>query len=108
MEVLESHLDTSSSEYKERHAHHAGLARELRERLAQVKERPAKLLDKHTQRGKLYVRDRVERLLDPATPFLELSALAAWGLYDDAAPSAGVVTGVGSVAGREVMKSVVA
>jgi len=103
MEVLESQLDTSSSEYKERHAHHAGLARELRERLAQVKERAPRLLDKHTGRGKLYVRDRIERLLDPASPFLELSPLAGWGLYDDAAPSAGILTGVGSVGGREVM-----
>ena len=56
---------------------------------------------KHTGRGKLLVRDRVDRLLDPGSPFLELSPLAAYGLYDDAVPSAGLVTGVGRVSGRE-------
>ncbi|HSG99847.1 MAG TPA: carboxyl transferase domain-containing protein, partial [candidate division Zixibacteria bacterium] len=58
---------------------------------------------RHTERGKLLVRDRVDRLLDPGTPFLELSPLAANGLYDDAAPSAGIVTGIGTVNGRRVM-----
>ena len=56
---------------------------------------------KHTDRGKLLVRDRVDRLLDPGSPFLELSALAATGMYGDAVPSAGVVTGIGRVSGRE-------
>ncbi len=56
---------------------------------------------KHVDRGKLLVRERVDRLLDPGSPFLELSALAATGLYDDAVPSAGIVTGVGRVSGRE-------
>ena len=56
---------------------------------------------KHTARGKLLPRDRVQMLLDPGTPFLELSQLAAYGMYDDAAPSAGIITGVGRVAGRE-------
>ncbi|MCW2795876.1 MAG: methylcrotonoyl-CoA carboxylase [Nocardioides sp.] len=56
---------------------------------------------KHTDRGKLLVRDRVDRLLDPGSPFLELSPLAATGMYDDAVPSAGVVTGIGRISGRE-------
>jgi 3-methylcrotonyl-CoA carboxylase beta subunit len=56
---------------------------------------------KHTARGKLLARDRVDRLLDPGSPFLELSPLAATGMYDDAVPSAGIVTGVGRVTGRE-------
>src|SRR5918993_1196743 len=56
---------------------------------------------KHIARGKLLPRDRVQMLLDPGTPFLELSQLAAFGMYDDAAPSAGIITGVGKVAGRE-------
>jgi 3-methylcrotonyl-CoA carboxylase beta subunit len=56
---------------------------------------------KHTGRGKLLVRDRVDRVLDPGSPFLELSPLAATGMYDDAVPSAGIVTGVGRVSGRE-------
>ncbi len=56
---------------------------------------------KHTDRGKLLVRDRIDRLLDPGSPFLELSPLAATGMYDDAVPSAGIVTGIGRVSGRE-------
>ena len=56
---------------------------------------------KHTDRGKLLVRDRVDRLLDPGSPFLELSPLAATGMYDDAVPSAGIVTGIGRISGRE-------
>src|SRR3954451_17283960 len=56
---------------------------------------------RHLSRGKLLARDRVDRLLDPGSPFLELSPLAATGMYDDAVPSAGIVTGVGRVAGRE-------
>ena len=56
---------------------------------------------RHTSRGKLLVRDRVDRLLDPGSPFLELSPLAATGMYDDAVPSAGIVTGIGRVSGRE-------
>jgi 3-methylcrotonyl-CoA carboxylase beta subunit len=58
---------------------------------------------RHLERGKLLVRDRVDRLLDPGSPFLELSPLAATGMYDDAVPSAGLVTGIGRVSGREVV-----
>ncbi len=58
---------------------------------------------KHTERGKLLARDRIRALLDPGAPFLELSALAAHGMYDDQAPAAGVVTGIGRVHGQEVM-----
>jgi 3-methylcrotonyl-CoA carboxylase beta subunit len=81
------------------------LVAELRERLAGVREGGAggseSARRKHLDRGKLLVRDRVDRLLDAGSPFLELSALAATGMYDDAVPSAGIVTGVGRVAGRE-------
>src|SRR3954453_6258553 len=57
--------------------------------------------DRHVSRGKLLPRERVDALLDPGSPFLELSPLAAHGLYDDEAPAAGIVTGVGRVSGRE-------
>jgi 3-methylcrotonyl-CoA carboxylase beta subunit len=78
------------------------LVDELRERLATVRLGGSEAARrKHLDRGKLLVRDRVDRLLDPGSPFLELSALAATGMYDDAVPSAGVVTGVGRVGGRE-------
>jgi 3-methylcrotonyl-CoA carboxylase beta subunit len=78
------------------------LVAELRERTAQARlggdERSRQ---RHVDRGKLLVRDRVDRLLDPGSPFLELSPLAAYGMYGGGVPSAGVVTGVGRVAGRE-------
>jgi 3-methylcrotonyl-CoA carboxylase beta subunit len=78
---------------------------ELRDRLAAVREGGAGGSDsarrKHLDRGKLLVRDRVDRLLDPGSPFLELSPLAATGMYDDAVPAAGVVAGVGRISGRE-------
>ncbi len=78
------------------------LTDDLRERLAQVREGgDARSRQRHVDRGKLLVRDRVDRLLDPGSAFLELSPLAATGLYDGAVPAAGIVTGIGQVAGRE-------
>ena len=62
---------------------------------------PERMREKHLSRGKLLPRQRVERLLDPGTPFLEFSSLAAYGLYDDQAPAAGIITGIGRVSGRE-------
>ena len=104
MERLESHLDTKSPEFKANAAHHRALIAELRGRLARVREGGgADQVARHRARGKLFVRERVERLLDPATAFLELSPLAAHGLYDDEAPAAGIVTGIGAIHGRPVM-----
>jgi 3-methylcrotonyl-CoA carboxylase beta subunit len=78
------------------------LVADLRERLATARLGGSEAArTKHTDRGKLLVRDRVDALLDPGSPFLELSPLAATGMYDDAVPSAGVVTGIGRVSGRE-------
>jgi 3-methylcrotonyl-CoA carboxylase beta subunit len=80
----------------------AELVEDLKARLAQTRQGGSESArKKHTDRGKLLVRDRVDRLLDPGSPFLELSPLAAYGMYDDAVPSAGIVTGVGRVSGRE-------
>src|SRR5918994_2739728 len=85
------------------------LAAELRERLARVREGGSESArTKHTDRGKLLARDRVDRLLDPGSPFLEIAPLAAFGLYggpgdDYAVPSAGVVAGIGRVEGRECL-----
>ena len=78
------------------------LVADLRERLATARRGGSDAArTKHTDRGKLLVRDRVDRLLDPGSPFLELSPLAATGMYDDAVPSAGIVTGIGRISGRE-------
>ncbi|WP_454777948.1 carboxyl transferase domain-containing protein [Georgenia muralis] len=80
----------------------AELAAELRERLAVVRQGgDTRSRDRHTARGKLLVRDRVDRLLDPGSPFLELSPLAGHGMYGEDVPAAGIVTGVGRIAGRE-------
>jgi 3-methylcrotonyl-CoA carboxylase beta subunit len=78
------------------------LVEDLRLRLESVRQGGSESARrKHAERGKLLVRDRIDRLLDPGSPFLELSPLAATGMYDDAVPSAGIVTGIGRVAGRE-------
>ena len=81
---------------------HRRLVAELNEKLATAalggNERAR---ERHVSRGKLLPRDRVDRLLDPGSPFLELAALAANGLYDDESPGAGIITGIGRVSGRE-------
>lgn len=101
---IESKIDVNSAEYKANAEHHKKLIAELRERLDAVYPGgPQHMIDRHLKRGKLPVRERLKLLLDRDTPFLELSALAANGMYDDEAPSAGVVTGVGVIHGREVM-----
>ena len=104
MTVLASHAQPGSPEFAANEAKHRRLAGELRERLAVAAlgggERAR---ERHTARGKLLPRERVDRLCDPGTPFLELSPLAADGLYDGAAPGAGIITGVARVSGREVV-----
>jgi len=85
-------------------AHHRALAAELKEKLGAIKRGGGTdLVERHRSRGKLFVRDRIEGLLDRDNAFLELSPLAAHGLYDGDAPCAGLVTGIGVVRGRQVM-----
>jgi acetyl-CoA carboxylase carboxyltransferase component len=104
MPVLRSHVHASSAEFKANAEHHRRLAKELEERMARARQGGgAEARARHESRGKLFVRDRVAKLLDPGTAFLELSPLAAWEMYDGAAPGAGIVTGVGVIHGREVM-----
>ncbi|MGI8888916.1 MAG: carboxyl transferase domain-containing protein, partial [Nocardioidaceae bacterium] len=79
-----------------------GSVEELKQLLAQVRRGGSDVArERHQSRGKLLVRDRVDRLLDAGSPFLEIAPLAAYGMYDGAVPSAGIVTGVGTVSGRE-------
>src|SRR5689334_22127119 len=81
---------------------HLALVEQLRTKLAAAAlGGPERARERHVSRGKLLPRDRVDRLLDPGAPFLELSPLAAHGLYDDQAPGAGIITGIGRVSGRE-------
>jgi 3-methylcrotonyl-CoA carboxylase beta subunit/propionyl-CoA carboxylase len=104
MDVLETHVDPTSSEFQQNRDRMTALVAEYRERLAAVQQGGgAKYLQRHREQGKLPVRERIERLLDPDSAFLELSPLAAWGMYDDDAPAAGIVTGIGRVSGREVL-----
>jgi acetyl-CoA carboxylase carboxyltransferase component len=102
MALLGSHVDQGSEEFKRRRAVNEALAAEVRERTALVAAggRP-EATARHRARGKLPARERVERLLDPGTAFLELNALAAWECYDGQAPAAGIVTGIGIVEGRQ-------
>ncbi|WP_448507308.1 carboxyl transferase domain-containing protein [Immundisolibacter sp.] len=104
MPVLDSKLNPARPQFQADAAHNRALVADLRAKLAQYAQGgPAHAKAKHSARGKLLPRERVEALLDPGTPFLELSPLAALGLYDDEAPSAGIVTGVGRVCGQEVV-----
>src|SRR5687768_2196587 len=104
MEILSSSIDTSSPECKQNTEHHKRLADELKERLARVREGGGeKYRKRQEEQGKLLVRERIDRLLDRGSPFLELSALAATDLYDNEGPGAGIVTGIGRVSNREVM-----
>ncbi len=104
MRKLNSGLDTGSAAFAANAALNRGLAEELRARSAKAAlGGSAQSRERHTSRGKLLPRDRVLRLLDPGSPFLEVGGLAANGMYDDEAPAAGVITGIGRVSGREVM-----
>jgi acetyl-CoA carboxylase carboxyltransferase component len=104
MYKIESKIKTSSSEFKENSAHNRRKVEEFREILAKVKQGgPPKAIEKHKARGKLTARERLQKLFDRNTPFLEFSALAANGMYGDEAPAAGIVTGVGVVKGKEVL-----
>src|SRR5580698_3466921 len=85
-------------------AHNRALAERLRDRTAAAaRGGPETARDRHVRRGKLPARERIERLLDPGAPFLEIAPLAAYGLYDNEAPSAGILAGIGRVAEREVL-----
>src|SRR5437016_1243031 len=104
MITLDTHLDPTDATFTSNRRRMEQLVGELRERLSRAREGGgAKYLDRHREQGKLPVRDRIARLLDRGSPFLELSPLAAFGLYDDEAPAAGLLTGVGRISGREVM-----
>jgi 3-methylcrotonyl-CoA carboxylase beta subunit/propionyl-CoA carboxylase len=104
MPVIRSHIQVNSEEFKSNAAHHKQLAQDLQSRIEKNQlGGGVEAKARHEQRGKLFVRERIRRLIDPGTTFLELSPLAAWDMYEGAAPGAGVVTGVGVIHGREVM-----
>ena len=119
METLSSNIDSRSVDFLANSEYQRALAANLRERIELVRQGGGeKYRQRHEQQGKLFVRERIECLLDPGSPFLELSALAAWDMYgetatslgnarndksENAAPAAGIVTGIGRICGHEVM-----
>ena len=106
MDVIQSQIRVDSAEFKENQAKMEGLVGDLKERLSlAAKGGGERAIERQRGRGKMLARERIEALLDPDTPFLELSPLAAWGMYDDEAPSSGIITGIGVVRGKEVMLS---
>src|SRR5262245_60219947 len=104
MERLHSHVDTSSAEFRANRDRMQALVDEHRGRIELARQGGgAKYLARHREQGKLPVRERIDGLIDPGSPFLELSPLAAWDLYDGDAPGAGIITGIGRVSGRDVL-----
>lgn len=104
MELIQTEINSASQEYKTNFDNISSLVKEFRTRVEQVKLGGGKdALEKHKSRGKLTARERVEALLDPGTSFLEFSTLAAWEMYDNQAPGAGVITGIGVIQNQECM-----
>jgi acetyl-CoA carboxylase carboxyltransferase component len=104
MDTIPTHVQTNSSLYQQNHERMTQLVAELKDRATRVRLGGGeKYLQRHREQGKLPARERIERLLDAGSPLLELSPLAAWDMYDNDAPGAGMVTGIGRVSGREVL-----
>ena len=104
MAVIQSAIDTQSETFRSRAAHTRDLVEDLQSTLARIQEGGGeKARERHRAKGKLPVRERINRLLDPGSPFLEVGAMAAHDVYDDDVPSAGAVAGIGRVAGVECM-----
>lgn len=104
MDALSSEIDVRSSDFKKNESFHRGLLEKLNELHQKVKMGGGKdTVDRHHQRGKFLARERIEKIIDTDSPFLELSALAGHELYEEDVPSAGVVTGIGKVHGTLCM-----
>jgi 3-methylcrotonyl-CoA carboxylase beta subunit len=104
MDRIHSQIRPDSPEFHANREHFAGLVKQLRDRVTVCRQGGGpKYLERHREQGKLPVRERIDRLLDPGSPFLELSPLAAWDMYENGAPGAGLVTGIGRVSGREIL-----
>src|ERR1700680_1454896 len=104
MAILETHLEKNAAAYSENFNRLAALVEELRGALHAVRAGGGpEATAKHRKRRKLTARERIDQLLDPSASFLELSALAANGMYDGQCPSAGIVTGIGVIEGQDCM-----
>src|SRR5688572_4182229 len=104
MTVLDTLVNPADPTFKINRERMQQLVSELGERLERARQGGGpKYLQRHREQGKLPVRERIQRLLDPGSAFLELSPLAAFAMYEDEAPGAGIVTGIGRVSSREVL-----
>lgn len=104
MSKIQSKINTKSQAFEENAQHMQQQVNDLRDKVAQIKQGGGEKSNKrHTDRGKLLPRERINALLDPGSPFLELSQLAAWNVYDDYVPAAGIISGIGRVSGQECM-----
>jgi len=104
MEAIESNIDTSSKSYKDNFKHYEKLVKDLKEKISVAQKGGGKEKIKiHKSRNKMLARERIDALIDPDTPFMEFNTLAGFGMYNDKAPCAGIVTGIGLIHGREVV-----
>jgi len=104
MSVLDSSAEPNSADFQANYARNLALVQSLAELTARIAQGGTqRSRERHLARGKLLPRDRIDLLLDPGSPFIELSALAAHGMYDDEVPAAGIITGIGRVSGRECL-----
>ena len=104
MEILESHIETSDKEFKENYKHYKELVKDLKDKInVASKGGGEEKIKLHKSRKKMLARERIDVLLDPDTPFMEFNTLAGFDMYDNRAPCAGIVTGIGIIHGREVV-----
>ncbi|MBN2663632.1 MAG: acyl-CoA carboxylase subunit beta, partial [Bacteroidales bacterium] len=104
MYQIETKINTKSEDFQKNKEEFQKLVNKLHIRIKDVKNgRDKKAIAKHKERGKLLVRERINLLIDKNTPFLELSTLAAYGIKENSFPAAGIITGIGTVHGRETM-----
>ena len=102
MSTLSSRVKPRSEEFQANLRAMGALVDDMKSQVQRIKDGGGEAArERHLSRGKLLPRERIRRLLDPGSPFLELSQLAAYGMYDDEVPSAGIITGIGCVMGRE-------
>ncbi len=104
MAIIETHIDRTSPTFQENASYFQQLIDQLEQRVEQIQQGGgAEAIARHRKRNKLLPRERIQLLCDPDTPFLELSPLAGWDMYDNEAPSAGIITGIGVVEGQECL-----
>jgi acetyl-CoA carboxylase carboxyltransferase component len=104
MELIESTINTAGKDYKENYAYYEKLVKDMKEKITRsMKGGGDDAVKLHKSRNKMLARERIDALLDPETPFMEFNTLAAYDMYDNKAPAAGIVTGIGLIHGREVV-----